>query len=107
MGGRARPRGRTGREVGEGMRWPGARMHPVAGQRALPAATDAPGVRGSCAFRDEGEPDRAVSVPLLDSREDAVRWHERVVGTAREELGDVARGTPEVTTGETVVLAAA
>ena len=82
-------------------------MHSAVSQHTLPVVTDAPGFRGFYAFRDEAEPDRAVSVSLFDSREDAVRSHERVVGTAREELGEMAYGTPEVTMGETVALATA
>ena len=82
-------------------------MHSAVSQHTLPASTDAPGFRGFYALRDEAEPDRAVSVSLFDSREDAVRSHERVVETAREELGEMAYGTPEVTMGETVVLATA
>ncbi len=82
-------------------------MHSAASEHTLPAVTDAPGFRGFYAFRDEADPDRAVSVSLFDSREDAVRSHERVVGTVREELGEMAYQTPEVTMGETVVLATA
>ena len=82
-------------------------MHSAVSQHTLPAVTDAPGFRGFYAFRDEAAPDRAVSVSLFDRREDAVRSHENVVGTAREELGEMAYGAPEVTMGETVVLATA
>ena len=82
-------------------------MHSALSQHTLPAVTDAPGFRGFYAFRDEDEPDRAVSVSLFDNREDATRSHERVVGTVRGELGEMAYDTPEVTMGETVVLATA
>ena len=82
-------------------------MHSMVSQHNLPAITDAPGFRGFYAFRDEAEPDRAVSVSLFDSREEAVRSHERVVETLRRDLGEMAYGTPEVTMGETVVLATA
>ena len=82
-------------------------MHSVVSQHTLPAITDAPGFRGFYAFRDEADPDRAVSVSLFDSREEAVRSHERVVETLRRDLGEMAYGTLEVTMGETVVLAAA
>ena len=82
-------------------------MHSAVSQHTLPAITDAPGFRGFYAFRDEADPDRAVSVSLFDNREDAVRSHERVVETLRRDLGEMAYGTPEVTMGETVVLAAA
>ena len=82
-------------------------MHSAASQHTFPAVTDAPGFRGFYAFRDEAEPDRAVSVSLFDGREDAVRSHERVVGTAREGLGEMAYSAPEVTMGGTVALATA
>lgn len=82
-------------------------MHSMVSQQVLPAVTDAPGFRGFYAFRDEAEPDRAVSVSLFDNREDAMRSHERVVGTVREQLGELAYRPPRVTMGETVVLATA
>ena len=81
--------------------------HSGVSQRTLPAVTDAPGFRGFYAFRDEAEPDRAFSVSLFDTRDDAVRSHERVVGIMREQLGEMAYDTPDATMGETVVLAAA
>jgi quinol monooxygenase YgiN len=82
-------------------------MHSMVSQHTLPAVMDAPGFRGFYAFRDEAEPDRAVSVSLFDSREDAVRSHERVVVIMRERLGEMAYRPPRVTMGETVVLATA
>ena len=82
-------------------------MHSAVSGHALPLITGAPGFRGFYAFRDEADPNRAVSVALFDSREEAVRSHERVVETLRRDLGEMAYGTPEVTMGETVVLAAA
>ena len=82
-------------------------MHSALSRHVLPAVTDAPGFRGLYAFRDEADPDRAVSVSLFNSREDAVGSHERVVGILRGDLGEMAYASPEVTMGETVVLAAA
>jgi hypothetical protein len=82
-------------------------MHSALSRHVLPAVTDAPGFRGLYAFRDEGDTDRAVSVSLFDNREDAVRSHERVVGILRGDLGEMAYASPEVTMGETVVLATA
>jgi hypothetical protein len=82
-------------------------MHSAVSHHTLPAVTDAPGSRGSCAFRDEAEPERAVSVSLFDSREDAVRPYERVVGTAQKELGEMAYRPPRATMGGTVALATA
>ena len=82
-------------------------MHSALSQHTIPAVVDAPGFRGLYTLRDEADPDRALSVSLFDSHEDAVRSHERVVRIMREELGEMAYGTPEAAMGETVVLAAA
>jgi len=82
-------------------------MHSAVSQHTLPAITDAPGFRGFYAFRDEADPNRAVSVTLFDSREDAMRSHEQVVGVMREQLGEMAYRPPRVTMGETAVLATA
>ena len=82
-------------------------MRSLVSQHTLPAIMDAPGFRGFYAFRDEADPDRAVSVTLFDNREDAMRVHERVVGIMRERLGEMAYATPRVAMGETIVLAMA
>lgn len=81
--------------------------HSGPSQRTLPAVVDAPGFRGVYTFRDEAEPDRAFSVSLFDTREDAVRSHEQVVAIMREQLGEMAYDTPDATMGETAVLATA
>ncbi len=82
-------------------------MHSAVSEHALPAITGAPGFRGFYAFRDEADPNRAVSVTLFDRREDALRSHEQVVGIMRERLGEMAYWPPRVTVGETVALATA
>jgi hypothetical protein len=82
-------------------------MHSAVSEHALPAITGAPGFRGFYAFRDEADPNRAVSVTLFDRREDALRSHEQVVGIMRERLGEMAYRPPRVTVGETVALATA
>jgi quinol monooxygenase YgiN len=81
--------------------------HSALSGHALPLITGAPGFRGFYAFRDEADPNRAVSVTLFDSREDALRSHEQVVGVMRERLGEMAYRPPRVTMGETAVLATA
>jgi len=81
-------------------------MHSVVSQYTLPAITNAPGFRGFYAFRDEDDPDRAISITLFDTREEAMRSHEQVVGIMRECLGEMAYQPPRVTMGEMVVLAA-
>lgn len=80
-------------------------MHSLVSQHTLPAITDAPGFRGFYAFRDEADPDRAVSVTLFDARKEALHSHERVIGTMRERLGEMAYRPPRATMGETVVMA--
>jgi hypothetical protein len=82
-------------------------MHSVVSQHTLPAIKGAPGFRGFYAFRDEERPNRAISVTLFDSREEAMRSHEQVVAIMRDTLGEMAYRPPRVTRGETVVLATA
>ncbi len=80
-------------------------MHSTVSQHTLLAVMNAPGFRGFYAFRDEADPDRAVSVSLFDKREEAMRSHEQVLGIMREQLGEMAYREPQVTMGETAVLA--
>jgi hypothetical protein len=82
-------------------------MHSVVSDHTLPAIKGAPGFRGFYAFRDEERPNRAVSVTLFDTREDAMRSHEQVVAIMREQLGEMAYRPPRAVMGETVVLATA
>ncbi|MFC7538206.1 antibiotic biosynthesis monooxygenase [Siccirubricoccus deserti] len=65
-------------------------MHSVVSQYTLPAITNAPGFRGFYAFRDEADPDRAISITLFDTHEEAMRAHEQVVGIMRKRLGEMA-----------------
>ena len=65
------------------------------------------GFHGLYAFRDGADPDRAVLATLFESREEALRSHGEVLAIMRERLGEMAYEPPEVTMGETVVLAAA
>ena len=81
--------------------------HSAVSEHTLPAITGAPGFRGFYAFRDEENPNRAVSVTLFDTREDAMRSHEQVVAIMREQLGEMAYRPPRAVMGETVVLATA
>ena len=90
-----------------GITGPTETMHSAVSEHALPLVAGAPGFRGFYAFRDGADPNRAVSVTLFDTREDAMRSHEAVVGIMREKLGEMAYRPPRVTMGETVVLATA
>jgi quinol monooxygenase YgiN len=82
-------------------------MHSIVSEHTLPAIKRAPGFRGFYAFRDEAEPNRAVSVTLFDDRDGAMRCHEEVVAIMREQLGEMAYRPPRVMVGETVVLTTA
>jgi quinol monooxygenase YgiN len=82
-------------------------MHSIVSEHTLPAIKRTPGFRGFYAFRDEAEPNRAISVTLFDRRDEAMRCHEDVVRIMREQLGEMAYRPPRVTVGETVVLATA
>jgi quinol monooxygenase YgiN len=80
-------------------------MHSLVSQHTLPAIMNAPGFRGFYAFRDEEDPNRAISITLFETRAEAMRTHERVVEIMREQLGELAYRVPKVVVGETVVLA--
>ncbi|WP_424134482.1 antibiotic biosynthesis monooxygenase [Roseomonas chloroacetimidivorans] len=82
-------------------------MHSIVSEKTLPAIENAQGFRGFYAFRDEEVPDRAISVTLFDTREDALRTHDAVLAIMRERLGDMAYDLPEMVAGETAVLVTA
>jgi hypothetical protein len=82
-------------------------MHSLVSGHTLPAITQAQGFRGFYAFRDEEDPNQAISFTLFDGRENAVGAHEEVLSIMREQLGELAYQEPEVVMGETVVLVAA
>ena len=79
-------------------------MHSLVSERTLPAIMGAQGFRGFYAFRDEHDPDQAVSVTLFDNRAEAMRAHAAVLDIMRETLGDLAYAAPRVVAGETAVL---
>jgi hypothetical protein len=82
-------------------------MHSLVSQHTLPAIMNARGFRGFYAFRDEEDTNRAVSVTLFETREEATRTHEQVVQIMREQLGELAYRVPRAVMGKTVVLATA
>jgi heme-degrading monooxygenase HmoA len=82
-------------------------MHSLVSQHTLPAIMNAPGFRGFYTFRDEEDSNRAISITLFETRDEAMRTHERVVEIMREQLGELAYRVPKVVAGETVVLATA
>jgi quinol monooxygenase YgiN len=80
-------------------------VHSVVSEHTLPAITKALGFRGFYAFRDEDDPNRAVSLTLFDSREDALQSHAEVMGIMRGNLGELAYEAPEMEGGDTIFLA--
>ncbi len=80
-------------------------MHSLVSQHTLPAIRSASGFRGFYAFRDEDDTNRAISVTLFATREEAMHAHERIIAIMREQLGELAYRVPRVVAGETVVMA--
>lgn len=79
-------------------------MHSPTSRETVPAIEHAPGFRSFYAFRDEAAPDRAISVTLFDTQDEALAAHEAVLAITKERLGDMDYALPEVTMGETLVL---
>ncbi len=82
-------------------------MHSLVSERTLPLIQHAEGFRGFYSFRDEGDPDQAISLTLFDAREEALRTHEAVLAVMRERLGEMAYDEPTLVMGETGVLVTA
>ena len=79
-------------------------MHSPTSRETVPAIEHAPGFRGFYAFRDAAQPDRAISVTLFDTRNQALAAHEAVLAITRERLGDMDYELPAMAMGETLVL---
>ncbi|HEY8610013.1 MAG TPA: antibiotic biosynthesis monooxygenase [Roseomonas sp.] len=82
-------------------------MHSVVSEHVLPAIIRAEGFRGFYAFRDEIDPNQAVSFTLFETREDAMGVHEEVVDIMRAQLGELAYQEPQMVIGETAILTTA
>jgi quinol monooxygenase YgiN len=80
-------------------------MHSLVSEHTLPALMQATGFRGFYAFRDEDDPNRAISLTLFNNREDALHSHAQIVGIMRGNLGELAYENPEMEGGETILLA--
>jgi hypothetical protein len=59
-------------------------------EHVIPAVVRTLGVQGFHAFRDKDEPDHAPSAPRFDTRREARRSHEEVVGFMRGTSGEPA-----------------
>jgi heme-degrading monooxygenase HmoA len=73
----------------------------------LPIITGSPGFQAVYVFRNEQEQSRGATVTLFDTREDAMRWHERSVQAFRERAGGMAPTPPRVAAGRAIVFATA
>lgn len=80
-------------------------MHSLVSEHTLPTLVNAPGFRGFYAFRDEKNPDRAMSLTLFNSRDEALHAHAELIGILRGNLGELAYQAPEMECGETIFLA--
>ncbi|WP_207541171.1 hypothetical protein [Sabulicella rubraurantiaca] len=74
-------------------------------QNTVPVITGAPGFRGLYVAMAEGDSNRAAVVTLFDTRENAVRAHERIMEVIRDKGAAVAPTPPRVVMGGTIILA--
>jgi hypothetical protein len=79
----------------------------LADEHVMPVIQRAPGLRGHYTVMDGEDQGRVVAVSLFDTRENAMRVSDQVVGTMRERAKDLAPNPPRVTSGKAVVAAAA
>ena len=83
------------------------RLTALADEHVLPVIRQAPGLRRHHTLTSGQDQGRVVAVSVFDTRENAMRVSEQVVGIMRERLGEMAYRPPRVVTGETAVLATA
>ncbi len=83
------------------------RLTALADEHVLPVIRQAPGLRGHYTFTSGEDQGRVVAVSLFDTRENAMRVSDQVVGIMRERAKDLAPNPPRVTAGRAVVAAAA
>lgn len=76
-------------------------------QHSLPVIVQSPGFRGVYMLRDDPDTARAAVVTLFNSRDEAVRSHERILQVIREKGGDAVPPPSSVVMGNTLVMAAA
>ena len=83
------------------------RLTALADEHVMPVIRQAPGLRGHYTFAGGEDQGRVVAVSLFDTRENAMRASDRVVGIMRERAKEVAPSPPRVTSGKAVVAAVA
>jgi hypothetical protein len=83
------------------------RLTALADEHVLPVIRQAPGLRGHYTFMGGQEEGRIVAVSLFDTRENAMRVSDQVVGIMRERAKELAPNPSRVTAGEAAVAATA
>lgn len=83
------------------------RLTALADEHVLPVIRQAPGLRRHHTFTSGADQGRVVAVSVFDTRENAMRVSDRVVGIMRERAKEVAPDPPRVTAGEAAVAAQA
>ena len=83
------------------------RLSTLADEHVLPVIRQAPGLRRHYTLTSGGEYGQVIAVSVFDTRENAMRVSDQVVGIMRERAKDVAPNPPRITAGKAVVAAAA
>jgi hypothetical protein len=83
------------------------RLTAVADEHVLPVIRQAPGLLGHYTFTSGQDQGRVVAVSMFDTRENAMRVSDQVVGIMRERAKDMAPSPPRVTSGKAAVAATA
>jgi len=81
------------------------RLTTLADEHVVPVIRQTPGQRGHYVFFAGGQ--RVVAVSMFDSRDNAIRGSDQVVGIMRARAKEVAPNPPRVTAGKVVVAATA
>jgi heme-degrading monooxygenase HmoA len=81
------------------------RLTTLADEHVVPVIRQTPGLRGHYVFFADGQ--RVVAVSMFDSRDNAIRGSDQVVGIMRARAKEVAPNPPRVTAGKAVVAATA
>jgi hypothetical protein len=81
------------------------RLTALADEHVVPVIRQRPGLRGHYVFFASGK--RVVALSMFDTRDNAIRASDEVVGIMRERAKDLAPNPPRVTAGKAVVAATA
>ena len=81
------------------------RLTALADEHVVPVIRQRPGLRGHYVFFAGGQ--RVVALSMFDTRDNAIRASDEVVGIMRERAKDLAPNPPRVTSGKAVVAATA